>query len=63
MPHRGHDLVMRVKQLGVGARRSCLSIASSAAEEIRFDGRSSRAGRLARRTASLTGGAGASAIT
>lgn len=34
----GHDLIMRVKQLGVGARRSRLSIASPAAEEIRFDG-------------------------
>jgi len=34
----GHDLIMRVKQLGVGKRRSRLSIASPTAEEIRFDG-------------------------
>lgn len=34
----GLDLIMRVKQLGVGARCSRLSIASPAAEEIRFDG-------------------------
>lgn len=33
-----HDLIMRVKQLGVGKRRSRLSIASLTAEEIRFDG-------------------------
>lgn len=33
-----HDLIMRVKQLGVGKRRSRPSIASLTAEEIRFDG-------------------------